>query len=125
MPPSGPEAVDYHTGHDSDAPNLVDVPLASGTDGPAFRKAITERWLPALNAFRPQFIFISAGFDGHILDDMSGWKLGEADYGWITSELVSIARAHADGRIVSMLEGGYEPGALARSVVAHLKAFLD
>jgi acetoin utilization deacetylase AcuC-like enzyme len=114
-----------HTGHDSDAPNLVDVPLPSGTDGPAFRKAIAERWLPALNAFRPQFIFISAGFDGHILDDMSGWKLGEADYGWITGELVSIARQHGEGRIVSMLEGGYEPGALGRSVVAHLKAFLD
>ena len=114
-----------HTGHDSDTPNLIDVALASGTDGPAFRKAIAERWLPALNAFRPQFIFISAGFDGHILDDMSGWKLGEADYGWVTSELVSIAREHAGGRIVSMLEGGYEPGALGRSVVAHLKAFLD
>jgi acetoin utilization deacetylase AcuC-like enzyme len=114
-----------HTGHDSDTPNLEAVPLPAGTDGPAFRKAIAERWLPALNSFRPQFIFVSAGFDGHILDDMSGWKLGEADYGWITREIVSVAKSHADGRIVSMLEGGYEPGALGRSVVAHLKPFLE
>jgi acetoin utilization deacetylase AcuC-like enzyme len=114
-----------YTGHESDATNLVDVPLKAGTDGPAFRKAIKEYWLPALERFRPQFIFISAGFDAHVYDEMSGLQLTEADYGWVTGELLSIAKMHAEGRIVSMLEGGYEPGALARSVVSHLKSLLD
>jgi len=113
------------TGHASDTKNLVDVPLAAGADGPAFRAAITEHWLPALNDFRPQFIFISAGFDAHVYDDMSSLQLTESDYGWITTELYSIAKQHAEGRVVSLLEGGYDPGALARSVVSHLKVFLD
>lgn len=114
-----------HTGHDSDTRNLVDVPLPAGTKGPEFQKAIAEHWFPALHTFRPQLMLISAGFDGHILDDMSGVNLTEADYGWITSELVKIAKKHGQGRILSMLEGGYETGALARSVVSHLKALLD
>ncbi len=113
------------TGHESDTSNLVDVPLPAGTDGAEFRKAVSEHWLPALNAFRPQFVFISAGFDAHIYDDMSSLQLTEADYSWITSELVSIAKEHADGRIVSLLEGGYETGSLARSVVSHIKALMD
>jgi len=110
------------TGHASDTKNLVDVPLSSATKGPEFRQAITEHWLPALNEFKPQFVFISAGFDAHILDDMSSLQLAEADYGWITQELGAIADKHADGRILSMLEGGYDTGALARSVISHLKA---
>lgn len=113
-----------YTGHEKETPNLVDVPLPSGTDSRGFRKAVSEHWFPALNAFKPQFLFISAGFDAHVLDDMSGLGLTEADYGWLTGELAAIANAHANGRILSMLEGGYEPGALARSVVAHLKALL-
>ncbi len=86
---------------------------------------MTEHWFPALNRFKPEFLFISAGFDAHWQDDMSGLELTEADYGWLSTELLAIARTHCDGRIVSMLEGGYELGPLARSVVAHLKAFLD
>ena len=112
------------TGHDSDTANLVDVPLPAGTDGREFREAIDAHWFPALEDFRPQFLLISAGFDGHVLDDMSSLSLTEADYAWITTKLVGIADRHADGRIVSMLEGGYEPAALARSVVAHLKALM-
>lgn len=112
------------TGHESDATNLVDVPLSAGTDGPTYRKAIIEHWLPALERFQPQFLFISAGFDAHILDDMSDFRLSEADYQWLTEELVKIANTHAEGRILSMLEGGYVPDALARSVVAHLKALM-
>jgi acetoin utilization deacetylase AcuC-like enzyme len=69
-------------------------------------------------------IFISAGFDAHILDDMSGLELFEADYGWVTEQLVALAGRHAGGRILSMLEGGYELGPLARSVVVHLKALM-
>lgn len=113
------------SGHGSDTRNLVDVPLKGGTDGPEFRKAVTEHWFPALDRFKPEFLFISAGFDGHWQDDMGGLNLSEADYGWLSAELLAIARTHCDGRIVSMLEGGYELGALGRSTVAHLKAFLD
>ena len=113
-----------NTGFDSDTQNLVDVALPSGTTGPEFRRAIAERWFPALNAFKPEFLFISAGFDAHVLDEMSGLGLVEADYGWITAELSSIAETHSQGRILSMLEGGYDHGALARSVVSHLKALM-
>jgi acetoin utilization deacetylase AcuC-like enzyme len=113
------------SGHASDTPNLVDVPLKGGTGGPEFRAAVTEHWFPALNRFKPEFLFISAGFDAHWQDDMAGLELSEADYGWISNELLKIARSHCNGRIVSMLEGGYELGSLARSAVAHLKPFLD
>jgi acetoin utilization deacetylase AcuC-like enzyme len=113
------------TGHDSDTRNLVDVPLPAGTRGPEFRKAVAEHWLPALDQFQPQFVFVSAGFDAHTLDDMSNLNLVESDYEWLTDELHGIAKRHANGRLLSMLEGGYEPGALARSVVVHLKALLD
>ncbi len=113
------------TGHGSDTHNLVDVPLTAGATGLEFRTAITEHWLPALDRFAPQMLFISAGFDAHILDDMSGLSLSEADYDWVTLKLTEIAKRHAHGRVLSMLEGGYEPGALGRSVVSHLKAFLD
>ncbi|WP_111733421.1 histone deacetylase family protein [Roseovarius amoyensis] len=112
------------TGHESDATNLVDVPLPAGTDGAAFRAAVAEHWLPALDRFRPEFLFISAGFDAHLLDDMSSLALTEDDYRWLTRELVALANTHSSGRILSMLEGGYEPGALARSVVAHINALM-
>jgi acetoin utilization deacetylase AcuC-like enzyme len=113
------------TGHESDTSNLVDVPLPSGTNGTEFRAAIKEHWWPALDSFGPQFLFISAGFDAHVLDDMSNLNLVETDYSWITQQLVAIANKHCEGRILSMLEGGYEHGALGRSVVAHLKALLS
>ncbi len=113
------------SGHEADTTNLVDVPLGAGTKGPDFRAAISKHWLPALDAFEPELMLISAGFDAHVLDDMSSLALTEADYAWITKELVAVANRHAEGRIVSILEGGYEPGALARSVVAHIKALMD
>lgn len=113
------------TGHESGTANLIDVPLAADTGSAAYRKAVAERWFPALEAFQPEFLFISAGFDAHVLDDMSNLNLTEADYAWLTSELMAIARTHCQGRVLSMLEGGYDPGALARSVVSHLKALLD
>jgi acetoin utilization deacetylase AcuC-like enzyme len=113
-----------YSGDVPQADNIVPVPLPAGTDGAAFRAAVKEICLPALDAFQPNFLFISAGFDGHVLDDMSSFSLTEADYGWITRELVVMAERHANGRILSMLEGGYDLGALARSVVAHLKALM-
>jgi len=112
------------TGHEKETRNLVDVPLAAGAGSAEFRAAVSEHWLPHLESFAPQMIFISAGFDAHAADDMSSLALVDDDYAWLTTELMQIARRHAEGRIVSMLEGGYEPHALARSVVRHLDALL-
>jgi acetoin utilization deacetylase AcuC-like enzyme len=112
------------TGHASDTLNLVSVPLSAGTDGATFRVEISKHWFPALEAFKPEMIVVSAGFDGHVLDDMSSLCLTEHDYAWVTEKIMETARRHAKGRVVSMLEGGYETGALARSVVAHLKVMI-
>jgi acetoin utilization deacetylase AcuC-like enzyme len=114
-----------HTGHEAGTGNLVDVPLPAGTGGPAFRQAISEHWLPALEAFEPELVMISAGFDGHVEDEMSGFALVDDDYAWVTRELAAIAFRHASGRIVSCLEGGYSLSALGRSAVAHIKALID
>jgi acetoin utilization deacetylase AcuC-like enzyme len=99
------------------------VPAYSGGD--VVRKLVQEQWLPALHAHRPQMIFISAGFDAHREDDLGGMALVEADYAWITRQLVEVARRHAGGRIVSCLEGGYNLSALGRSVAAHVKALAE
>ena len=103
----------------------VNVPLAAGSRGDVVRQLIAEHWLPALHAFRPQMLFISAGFDAHREDDVGGMGLVEADYAWITQQLMVVARQHAGGRIVSCLEGGYNLSALGRSVVAHVKALAE
>ncbi|MBM3346117.1 MAG: histone deacetylase family protein [Betaproteobacteria bacterium] len=107
------------------ADNIVNVPLRAGADGRVFREAFEQRCLPRLEAFRPEMIFISAGFDAHVEDDMAMLRLTEADYAWATVQIRRIADAHAGGRVVSMLEGGYALSALGRSVVAHLKALGD
>ena len=88
------------------------------------RRVVEERWLPALEAFRPEIIFISAGFDAHRNDDMASLNWVEADYAWLTARIVEVADRHAKGRIVSVLEGGYELHALARSVGAHVGVLL-
>jgi len=80
--------------------------------------------LPALHKFKPELILISAGFDAHIEDDMSQVSLTEADYRWVTDELKIIANEYGEGRIVSLLEGGYAPSALGRSVVAHINGLI-
>ncbi|MFZ9616087.1 MAG: histone deacetylase family protein, partial [Fluviibacter sp.] len=87
--------------------------------------AVLESWIPRLDEFKPQMIFISAGFDAHYEDDMGGMKLFEKDYAWVTTQLRDVAVRHANGRIVSMLEGGYVMSALARSVTAHLRALAE
>ena len=112
------------TGDDADAKQIVNVPLPAGTDGRAFRDAVTAHWLPRLDAFRPELILVSAGFDAHVEDDMASLRLVEADYAWVTEAIREIADRHAGGRIVSTLEGGYALSALGRSVVAHLKVLL-
>jgi acetoin utilization deacetylase AcuC-like enzyme len=100
---------------------MVNVPLAAGSSGKEFRAAVTEQWLPALERFAPQMLFVSAGFDAHRDDEMAMLRLLETDYAWVTQQLRSVAARHAQGRIVSVLEGGYQLGALARSVAAHLE----
>jgi acetoin utilization deacetylase AcuC-like enzyme len=101
--------------------NMVNVPVPAYTGGDAVRQLVSEKWLPALHAHRPEMIFFSAGFDAHREDDIGQMGLVEADYAWITQQIMEVAREHANGRIVSCLEGGYNLSALGRSVAAHLK----
>jgi len=108
------------TGANSKAPNVINVPLPARTDGAAFRAAVEEAWLPRLEAFKPQLVMISAGFDGHAEDDMAHFRLREPDYAWITRKLHELAMRHASERIVSCLEGGYSLSALGRSVSTHI-----
>ncbi|MCB1759201.1 MAG: histone deacetylase family protein [Gammaproteobacteria bacterium] len=112
------------TGHESETDHVVNITLPAGASGTDFRSAVTAHWLPALEHHRPQMVLISAGFDAHVEDEMGHIRLREEDYRWITHELKMIADRHAEGRIVSMLEGGYSLSALGRSVVAHLDALL-
>ena len=113
-----------YSGTETQSPHIVNVPLPAVTTGPIFRVAVTRYILPALHSHRPQMLFISAGFDGHVQDELANMCLTEGDYAWITSEIRQIADQYASGRIVSMLEGGYALSALGRSVVVHLKALL-
>jgi len=110
-----------YSGTDNPAANMINVPLAAGTGSDGFRDVVRTRWLPALEAFRPELIFISAGFDAHREDPLAGLKFTEADYAWVTRELVKVAGRHARGRIVSSLEGGYALNALGRSAAEHVR----
>ncbi len=114
-----------YCGTENPAPNMCNVPVKAGMRGEAFREMVTEKWLPRLNDFAPELIFISAGFDAHYEDDMASLGLVESDYAWVTERLLEVARQSAQGRIVSMLEGGYALSALARSVTAHIKALAE
>jgi acetoin utilization deacetylase AcuC-like enzyme len=105
--------------------NMINVPIAPYTRGAELRETILAMWMPRLNEFKPQMIFISAGFDAHREDDLGQLGLVEADYEWITRQLVDVAARHCGGRIVSCLEGGYNLSALARSVAAHLRVLAD
>jgi acetoin utilization deacetylase AcuC-like enzyme len=105
--------------------HCVNVPLPALSGGDAVRQVVLERWLPALHAQKPEMIFISAGFDAHREDDMGGMALVEADFAWITQQIMAVAKQYGQGRIVSCLEGGYNMSALGRSVVAHLKALAE
>ncbi len=114
-----------HSGTDVVANNVINIPLAAGTDGQAFRLAIETHWLPRLRAFQPEIIFISAGFDAHAEDEMADFNLLDDDFAWVSSEIKKIADKFAKGRIVSALEGGYSLPALGGSVLAHLSALQD
>lgn len=104
---------------------IINVAMPAGTTGDEFRSAVQTHWLQPLMDFEPQLILISAGFDAHKEDDMADFYFMEQDYAWVTERIKTLADAHANGRIVSVLEGGYALPALGRSVAAHIRALLD
>ena len=105
--------------------NIVNVPLRPMAGSSQFRAAMTGHILPALDAFGPEFMLISAGFDAHRNDPLAQLLLDEADYTWITERLIEIADRHAGGRLVSALEGGYDLSALSASVAAHIRVLMS
>jgi len=107
-----------------DADTIVNVPLQSGDDGAVFREAMETVILPRLDAYEPELVIISAGFDAHARDPLGGLNLVEADFGWATRVLMDIADRHSGGRVVSLLEGGYDLEGLARSVAAHVMTLM-
>lgn len=109
------------SGYKPAAANMVNLPVSAYSDGEVVRALVEQHWLPALHAHRPELILISAGFDAHRDDEMGQLRLLEADYTWLTEQLMTVADEHAQGRVVSCLEGGYDLGALGRSVAAHLR----
>ena len=113
-----------YSGTESVAANMVNIPLAAGSGSAAFRDAVRDHWLPALERHRPEILYVSAGFDAHREDPLAGLELTEADYAWVTRELVAVAHRHAHGRIVSTLEGGYALSALGRSAAEHIRELL-
>ncbi|MBA5639850.1 histone deacetylase family protein [Duganella sp. LX20W] len=113
-----------YSGNTPRGPNMVNVPLPARSGGELLRTSVAEFWLPALERFQPQLIVVSAGFDGHRDDDMGNLGLVEADYAWMTRQIMGVARRHAQGRVVSCLEGGYDLSSLARSAAAHVKVLL-
>ncbi len=115
----------YPGGYRDDVPNQrVNTPLKSGCNSADFRGAVTNTWLPALEAFKPDMLFISAGFDAHLEDPLANVCLLDADYVWLTQKLMDIADKHSNGRIVSMLEGGYALPALSRCATAHIRGLM-
>lgn len=111
-----------NTNPDSERDHIIKSPLKAGKDGRAFRAIVEDQWLPALEAFEPQMIFLSAGFDAHREDPLAYLKWEDEDYRWFTEQVVEFADQHCPGQIVSYLEGGYNLGALGRSVLVHLNA---
>jgi acetoin utilization deacetylase AcuC-like enzyme len=105
--------------------NIFNAPLRAGNGGEQFRDAFESRILPALHNFGPDVVLISAGFDAHQADPLANLRLVEADFVWATEKLADMARRHCHGRIVSLLEGGYDLNALARSVAVHVKTLMD
>lgn len=110
-----------YSGTEGRSAQMVNIPLAAYSDGKAFRAAVEQHWLPALEAFVPEMLFISAGFDAHREDELAMLNFVEADYAWVTEKLKALAEKCAQGRIVSLLEGGYSLSALGRSAAVHLK----
>ena len=114
-----------YCGAESKAGNMVNVPIPARSNGTVIRDVVESYWLHRLEDFKPEMIFISAGFDAHREDDMGGLAMVEADYAWITEKVLDVARQFCQGRVVSCLEGGYNLSALGRSVAAHVRALIE
>ncbi|MEO8411605.1 MAG: histone deacetylase family protein [Propionivibrio sp.] len=114
-----------YSGTEAPAPNMLNIPLPRGAGGDELAEIVSLSWLPRLRKFKPEMIFISAGFDAHDEDDMGGLRFTEKDYAWVTEQIREVADETAQGRIVSMLEGGYCLSALARSVSTHLRVLAN
>ena len=115
------------TGRESDTGvgNIVNAPLPPGSSGLAFRQAYERIILPALDAFAPEFLIVSAGFDAHASDPLAQLRLREDDFAWVTRELLAVARRHCGSRLISSLEGGYDLEALGASVAAHVRELME
>ena len=113
-----------YQGADTSCDHIVNVPLPGGTGSDGFRAAIDLAWLPALERFAPQMLFVSAGFDAHREDPLAYLELGDADYAWVTRRLLALADRHCQGRVVSTLEGGYALDALGRAAGEHVRALI-
>lgn len=103
---------------------VISIPLEATAKSAEFRSAVSDHWLPALEQFQPEMIFISAGFDAHRDDDMSYVSLLDADFKWVSEQMVHMAERYASGRIISVLEGGYELQSLARCVETHMRVLM-
>jgi len=114
-----------YSGTEDPAANMVNIPLAAGAGSREFREAVREAWLPALDEFAPELVLFSAGFDAHAEDDMAMLRFTDVDYAWVTSQMKAVAERHAQGRMISVLEGGYALSALGRSVVQHMRVLAD
>ncbi|MDD5389183.1 MAG: histone deacetylase family protein [Gallionellaceae bacterium] len=110
-----------YSGADTVSDHIINVPLPAGTTGKRYREAFEEKVLPKLAAFEPEMLFFSAGFDGHREDDMGQFSLMESDYIWITEQSMAVTQAHTRGRVVSVLEGGYDLSSLGRGVTEHIR----
>lgn len=113
------------SGNNSAADNMTALPLSAGTTAVQWRQRMTSEALPRLDDFRPQLILVSAGFDAHASDPLGEINLHEEDYQWITGKLLEMANKHSDGRLVSMLEGGYDLYALGQSAAAHVATLFE
>ena len=107
--------------HETGVGNVLNVPLPGGTGSAGFRAAMEAQVLPRVDAFSPQLLLISAGFDAHADDPLAGMELTTEDFGWVTEKLCDLADKHCAGRVVSALEGGYDLQALGASAAAHVK----
>lgn len=110
-----------YRGAESRSDRMINVPLKAGSKGADFRSAVLQEFAPALDAFKPQFLFVSAGFDAHVNDTLGELNLVRDDYIWVTEFIMDMARRHAHDRVVSTLEGGYELHSMADSAAAHIK----